>query len=119
VAEELSRPIACVLVAARPPPGDAADVAGVAVAWRVAGDAHVMELAVRPDARRRGVGSALLEAACAAACSTGGACLLEVRESNSGAVALYTRSGFTLVGRRKAYYPDGEAALLMTRLPAG
>jgi ribosomal-protein-alanine N-acetyltransferase len=119
VAEELSRPIACVLVAARPPPSDAADVAGVAVAWRVAGDAHIMELAVRPAVRRRGVGSALLEAACTATCAAGGVCLLEVRESNSGAAALYTRSGFSLVGRRKGYYPDGEAALLMTRLPPG
>lgn len=93
---------------------------GVAVAWRVAGDAHVMELAVRPSARRRGVGRALLEAACASADATsspgGGACLLEVRESNTAALALYEGAGFQRVGRRKRYYPDGEDAILMTRV---
>jgi GNAT superfamily N-acetyltransferase len=42
---------------------------GVAVAWRVAGDAQVMELAVRPAWRRRGLGGALPAlAACHTAC---------------------------------------------------
>lgn len=117
MAEELTRPIARVLVAACDGGADD-DVAGVAVVWRVADDAHIMELAVRPAARRRGIGGALLAAACDAACAPGGLCLLEVRESNSGAAALYERAGFVTVGRRKAYYPDGEAALLMTRPPA-
>jgi ribosomal-protein-alanine N-acetyltransferase len=112
-----------VLVAERDVAGDgaAADaryVAGVVVAWRVAGDAHIMELAVSPAARRRGCGSALLEAACAAAREPGGACLLEVRESNAGAAALYERTGFQRVGRRPKYYPNGEAAVLMTRPPS-
>lgn len=38
---------------------------------------------------------------------------LEVRAKNSAAVALYEGLGFTLVGRRKRYYPDSEDALLM------
>ena len=45
-----------------------------------------------------------------------GACLLELRESNAGAAALYERHGFVRVGLRKKYYKDnGEAAILMTR----
>ena len=114
VAEELERPMARVLVAAE----DAAPetLLGVAVAWRVAGDAQVMELAVRPAWRRRGLGGALLDAVCAAASDETGACLLELRESNAGAAALYERHGFVRVGLRKKYYKDnGEAAILMTK----
>lgn len=117
VAEELVRPMARVLVAASETSGESPEqLLGVAVAWRVAGDAQVMELAVRPAWRRRGLGGALLDAVCAAASDETGACLLELRESNAGAAALYERHGFVRVGLRKKYYKDnGEAAILMTR----
>lgn len=39
--------------------------------------------------------------------------LLEVRPSNAPALALYAGMGFTEVGRRDAYYADGEAALVL------
>lgn len=42
--------------------------------------------------------------------------LLEVRASNSPALALYTSLGFERVGLRKRYYSDGEDAVLMTLL---
>lgn len=109
--------MARVLVAANDT-GESPKLLGVAVAWRVAGDAQVMELAVRPAWRRRGLGGALLEAVCSAASDAGGACLLELRESNTGAALLYERHGFLRVGLRRKYYPNGEAAVLMTR-PAG
>ena len=111
------RPMARVLVAASDA-GESPALLGVAVAWHVAGDAQVMELAVRPAWRRRGLGGALLEAVCRAASDAGGSCLLELRESNTGAALLYERHGFLRVGLRRKYYPDGEAAVLMTR-PAG
>jgi len=105
--------MAHVLVAAQ----DAAEprLLGVAVAWRVAGDAQVMELAVRPGWRRRGLGGALLDAVCSAASDARGECLLELRESNAAAAQLYERHGFVRVGLRRRYYADGEAAVLMTR----
>lgn len=40
-----------------------------------------------------------------------------MRESNEAAIALYARSGFVEVGRRKRFYPDGEGAVLMNREP--
>jgi len=124
VAAELVRDCAVVLVAstdaADAPAGGAqagadAGVLGCAVAWRVAGDSHILELGVRGSARRRGLGSSLLEAAVKATRERGGAALLEVREGNRDARRLYSRLGFEEVGRRKGYYRDGEAAVLCTR----
>ena len=47
-----------------------------------------------------------------------GATLLEVRESNAGGRRLYSRLGFSEVGLRKRYYPDGENAVMCIREPA-
>jgi ribosomal-protein-alanine N-acetyltransferase len=84
--------------------------------WMMAGDAHISTLAMRLEARGRGLGEllllSLLEEAhrIAAMVAT-----LEVRVSNKVARALYTKYGFEQVGRRKAYYHDnGEDALIMT-----
>jgi ribosomal-protein-alanine N-acetyltransferase len=124
VEAELARDISVVLVASpaagaeelRDGAGGAAapldEVLGVAVAWAVAGDSHLLELAVAADARRRGVGTQLLEEAIAHTLAPGGVALLEVRESNSGARRLYNRLGFEEVGRRARYYSDSEAAIL-------
>lgn len=66
---------------------------------------EVLTLAVRPAARRRGIGTALVAALCAAAEAAGGeAVILEVALDNDGARLLYDRCGFVEVGRRPAYY---------------
>jgi len=109
-AEELARTEGAVLVAEGPD-----GLLGCAIGWAVAGEVHVLEIAVAPAARRRGTGRALLDALMAA-CG-GGVALLEVRARNLPARTLYERSGFVVVGRRPKYYPDGEDALLMTREP--
>jgi len=108
VAEELSNPDARVLVLEC-----AGRVAGQAIGWAIAGETQVLEIAVAPQARRRGHGRRLLEALCQA-CG-GGPALLEVRASNVAGLALYERAGFQRVGRRARYYADGEEAILMTR----
>jgi ribosomal-protein-alanine N-acetyltransferase len=79
---------------------------------RVAADeAEVLTFCVAEGARRRGLGTALLEAACEMAQSREGAQMfLEVSEDNPGAMALYQKSGFTVVGRRAAYYRHGSLA---------
>lgn len=79
---------------------------------------HVMDLAVAPELRRRGIAKALVGEFLAAACSAGRGVLLEVREGNEEAVALYESLGFVTAGVRRRYYPDtGEDALVMVREP--
>lgn len=77
---------------------------------RVAADeAEVLALGVLPDARRRGVGRALMAAATAAmACKGSARVLLEVSVRNTAALSLYRAIGFEEVGRRKAYYADHD-----------
>ena len=71
----------------------------------VVDEAEVLTLAVRPAARRRGLGAALTRAAAAAAGSLGAERLfLEVAEDNVAARGLYEGLGFTAIGRRPGYY---------------
>ena len=99
---------------------DASLLLGYAVAWFVLDEAELANLAVRPDARGRGVGALLLEGAIAmAGARRSVAMYLEVRASNHPAIALYTAHGFTEVGRRTAYYRKPvEDALILRRTPA-
>jgi ribosomal-protein-alanine acetyltransferase len=77
-------------------------------------DAHVIDLAVAPAARRRGIGRRLLLALLGQVRARGAtAATLEVRPSNDGSRALYGQLGFVEEGRRPRYYPDGEDALLL------
>jgi ribosomal-protein-alanine N-acetyltransferase len=80
---------------------------------------HVMNLAVAPAHRRRGVASALLERLFEITAGQGQrGYTLEVRVSNAGAIALYERAGFRRRGIRRGYYTDnGEDALIMWRDP--
>jgi len=94
---------------------DGGEVEGFAV-WQELpeGEAELLNLAVHPRARRRGVGRALVEAA-----GTRRA-WLEVRASNEGAIRFYQSLGFTVCGRRPRYYRDPEEdAVLMAREPRG
>lgn len=84
---------------------------------RVAADeAEVLTLAVRPEARRQGVGAGLLAAALAGAVARGaGSMFLEVSDRNPAARMLYGSAGFSEVGRRRRYYADGADALVLRR----
>lgn len=86
-------------------------LAGFALARVVAGDGELLLLGVRPPARGRGVGTALLRSVIADAAERHAARLhLEVRAGNS-AVGLYRTHGFAQVGQRRGYYrgSSGEA----------
>jgi ribosomal-protein-alanine N-acetyltransferase len=87
------------------------------VLFRLAADeAEILMLAVLPEARRRGLGRRLVEAAAAMAGRRGArAMFLEVAAGNAAARALYAATGFVEVGTRPGYYPDGEAALVLRR----
>ncbi|MDQ6888258.1 MAG: ribosomal protein S18-alanine N-acetyltransferase [Gemmatimonadota bacterium] len=101
--------------------GDDGRVVGYVVAWFVMEDGEIANLAVAKEARGRGVGSQLLEAAVSAGRERGAhAIFLEVRESNETALALYLSHGFDLIGRRRGYYrrPVEDALVLRHRLLA-
>jgi ribosomal-protein-alanine N-acetyltransferase len=81
---------------------------------------HVMNVAVVDDFRRRGIASALLERLFdVTATDPRRGYTLEVRVSNTGAIALYERLGFEARGIRRGYYTDNrEDALIMWREPS-
>jgi [ribosomal protein S18]-alanine N-acetyltransferase len=84
-------------------------------------EAEVLNLAVTPSRRRIGAGGALLRSALEEWQSRGvSRVFLEVRESNTAAIALYAKHGFAGTGRRPAYYHDpAEAAVLMEKKLTG
>ena len=91
---------------------------GFVLARAAADEAEILTLAVRPQARGKGLGRALLQAAIAKARSLGAATMfLEVGADNPHALALYAGLGFVKVGARKAYYDGRDASVL--RLPLG
>jgi ribosomal-protein-alanine N-acetyltransferase len=112
LASELDREIALPWVirdsAADPP-------LGFLLAWSVADELHLLELASHPEHRRRGLGRALLEALVRhARTEKKRLLLLEVRQSNSAAIALYESVGFRATSVRRGYYSDtGEDAVEM------
>ncbi len=81
---------------------------------------RIYSLAVDARARRRGVASALLQAAHAAAEADGlHEIRLEVREDNAEARAFYDRHGYTLRCRLPGYYDDGGDGLRLRRMLTG
>jgi len=84
----------------------------------IEGDAHIMNLAVAPDHRRRGLATRVLLSLIDEALGLGASHLtLELRVTNEGARALYEKFGFAPVGVRPGYYGD-EDALIMWALDA-
>jgi ribosomal-protein-alanine N-acetyltransferase len=88
---------------------------GYIILYVVADEAHIMNLAVHPDHRRKGYGARLISHAIGY-CAKGLVleCFLEVREGNIGAQKLYREYGFRVIGKRKRYYSEtNEDALVM------
>ena len=94
-------------------------LAGYLITSRYVDAWHVMNIAVNPAFRRRGIGTALLERLFELTDEGGRrGYTLEVRVSNEGAIKLYERLGFTARGKRRGYYTDNrEDALVMWRDP--
>ncbi len=82
--------------------------------YHAAGEMEIVNLAVDPRARRRGLGRRILDMILQVARKMGmQRVLLEVRQNNLAALALYRSAGFVTIGRRAGYYPDtGEDALV-------
>ena len=108
--EELGRAHAVVWITYTPD----GSAGGFLLAWEIVDELEILDVFVLPSARRHGLGSALMTQALAHAREAGKQrALLEVRTSNQPARRLYQKLGFAEVGERKAYYADGEDALLL------
>ena len=90
-------------------------IAGYGGMWHVVTEGHITNIAVSPDYRRMGVGSAIVDALMQTAEETEMlGVTLEVRVSNEAAIKLYKKHGFVVTGTRKKYYSDNnEDAYLM------
>ncbi len=89
-------------------------LAGYICPLQVVDEGHILNVAVDPLFRGKGVGRMLVQRVLDD-CRMNGASFvsLEVRVSNSTAISLYSRLGFTVTGKRKQYYENGEDAIMM------
>ena len=110
--EELFNDTASFLVAE----GEDGEVLGYAGLHVILDEGYIDNVAVRPAYRRQGIAEALLDVFCRFGAANLRFLTLEVRPSNTPAVSLYQKHGFTEAGRRKNYYENPqEDALLLTR----
>lgn len=109
ILSELENPLSCWLVAM-----DGERLAGYVGSQTVLGETDMMNLAVDPDYRRKGLGKELILSLIEALRQRGSRCLtLEVRDSNAPARALYEGLGFQEIGRRKNYYRNPKEDALI------
>lgn len=114
IASEVNNPLSFWLVAE-----DQGEIVGYVGSQSVLDAADMMNLAVSPKCRRRGIGKALVDGLTQHLIQNNViALLLEVRASNSPAIALYENLGFVQVGRRPKYYhnPREDALILRKEL---
>ena len=95
-------------------------IQGFGIISIAAGEAHLLNLCVRPESQRQGIGEKLLVHLFTLARHHDAEIMfLEVRESNATARRLYDKAGFNELGTRKDYYPAGagrENALILARV---
>jgi ribosomal-protein-alanine N-acetyltransferase len=92
-------------------------VGGYLIGREAGGSGEILNLAVAPESRRRGVGGELLDEGLAAFRRLRASeVFLEVRESNHSARSLYVARGFRPVGQRAAYYRNPREDALVLRL---
>ena len=108
---ELTNPLSFWMVAME---GDR--VAGYVGSQTVLDEADMMNIAVHPDFRCRGVAKSLVESLVDGLKERNVHCLtLEVRASNDPAISLYQKLGFAQVGRRPNYYRNPKEDALILR----
>lgn len=111
VASELENDLACWLVAV-----EEDRVAGYVGSQTVMDETDMMNIAVHPDFRRKGIAEELVNALVHRLRNRGSRCLtLEVRASNEPACKLYEKLGFSQIGRRPNYYRNPREDALILR----
>lgn len=92
-------------------------IIGYAVMSVAVGEAHILNLTVQPESRRRGIGKKLMQQFIQLARQhDADVLMLEVRPSNIAAISLYAKLGFNEISARKDYYPAArgrEDALIL------
>lgn len=89
-------------------------VAGYIVFWLLAGEGHILNLAIHPEWRGVGLGTKLVrQVVNMAVREEMQRIFLEVRKSNSGAVGLYQKIGFFIDHIKPRFYENGESAYFM------
>lgn len=90
-------------------------IVGYIIYWHIKEDVQVNNIAVHPDFRGKGIGKAMMKHILEKTRKEGAAFVhLEVRMSNTAALALYKRLGFEVLGTRKNYYMNPlEDALVL------
>ena len=111
IASELENRLAFWLVAV-----EEDQVIGYVGSQTVLGETDMMNIAIHPDHRKRGIATELIEALIRGLTERGShSLMLEVRASNEPAKALYTKMGFESVGVRKNYYRNPREDALILR----
>ena len=111
VASELENKLSCWLVAT-----EGEQVAGYIGSQTVCGETDMMNVAVHPSHRRKGIAEALILGLIEELKAMESHCLtLEVRASNTPAISLYEKLGFSEIGRRKNYYRNPKEDALILR----
>ena len=111
VASEVDNPLSIWLVAV-----EDAEVLGYVGSQTVMDETDMMNIAVHPDYRCRGIAEELVNTLVTALKEKGSHCLtLEVRASNAPAIRLYEKHGFLQVGLRKNYYHNPKEDALILR----
>lgn len=93
-------------------------IVGHCVAWKLFEEFHIATIAISPDWQGKGWGKYLMQYMMDKAEGSHFA-MLEVRETNRRAIAMYEQFGFKAIGMRKRYYKDGENALIMRKVFPG
>ncbi len=92
-------------------------VVGYVIFWIVRETCELHRIAVHPDFRKRGIGTALMEKFLKTALEKGAEeIVLEVEEENRAALSLYMRFGFSQISIRKNYYGNRKAVILRLKL---
>lgn len=91
-------------------------LAGYIIFWILKNEAHIANVAIHPDFRKRGYGKYLLRWAIERCWVKGVATItLEVNEKNNAARNLYDKMGFKIVGKKAKYYENNDDALILAR----
>ena len=91
-------------------------ILGFAGIWFVIDVAHITNIVVKKDLRKKGIGTALLNEIIKQCKEKNiNEITLEVNEKNIAAINLYKKNGFENVGLRKKYYRTGDSAIIMTK----